>query len=206
MGAQSVLGPDLRFARDLVDPDTGLAWILDPQSVDREARMPRTPLARDVAIAIRDFLWLGDPGAPARAPRVVTASELAPLGRPVRFADVRRLFGRSCIHCHAHTTGDQASFVFGFARSALDLSSYEGVMAGVVLPDGTRRSVVTPDPTGTAPLLSRLLARHVENAHELAPARAAAPTAPVGMPLGLPPLSREDLRVVATWLAQGAPR
>ena len=206
MGAQSVLGPDLRFACDLIDPDTALAWILDPQSVDNDARMPRTPLRPADALAIRDFLFLGDPGAPARPPRVVTADDLAPLARPVRFAEVRRIFGRSCIHCHAHTTGDQASAVFGFARSALDLSSYEGVSAGVVLPDGTRRSVVADDASGTAPLVARLLARHVEAAHEAAPARAALSTAPVGMPLGLPALSADDLRIVATWIAQGAQR
>ncbi len=206
MGAQAVLGPDLRLARDSLDPDVALAWILDPQSVDRDAHMPRVALRREVALALRDYLFLGDFGAPAPAPHLVTQSELTPLTRDVRFADVRRIFGRSCIHCHAHTTGEQASAVFGFPRSALDLSSYEGVMAGVVLADGTHRSIVTRDASGSAPLLARLLTRHLEAAHEASPTRAPRSEAAVGMPLGLPPLSADDLRVIATWLAHRAPR
>lgn len=151
---------------------------------------------------------LVDPGPPA--PTAPTANDLRPLSRDVSFAEVRRVFDRSCIHCHAHTDGRAAS-AFGFAPASLDLSSLEGVRAGVLLPDGSRRSILDDDASGTPPLVARLLARHAEAARDVIAPRAdpmtpvgrAPPTAAPGMPLGLPPV-REDIELVATWIAQGA--
>jgi len=207
----AIEAPNLRFVRDRMDPDVALAWIRDPRSVDPESQMPAPELGAEDARAVRDFLFLASAGAPATPPPTPTRESLAPLGRIVRYADVRVLFQRSCIHCHAHADARAAS-AFGFAPSSLDLSSAEGVRAGVLLPDGTRRSILTPDGSGVPPLLSRLLRRHEEAVRDvtapgrdpLGPVARAVPVEPPGMPLGLPPLSIDDLRTIATWIAAGA--
>lgn len=215
MRGQALLAPNLRLARERLDPATMLAWITDPTSVDPAARMPRPSLSAQDALAVRDFLIFGEAGPPVAAPSPPAARDLAPLGRPVRFAEVRRVFARSCVHCHAKTS-DGAAAGLGFSASALDLSSWQGVRAGTRLPDGTRRSVLAA-PRGSTPLLvGRLLRRHEEAARDVAgPFRdsmtsgvlpAARADVGVGMPLGLPPVSAEDVRLIATWVAQGAPR
>jgi len=214
MRSEALLAPNLRFARERLDPATLLAWITDPSSVDPDTRMPRPTLSPDDALAVRDFLLFGEAGAPAPPPAPPTMADLASLGRPVRFGEVRRIFARSCVHCHAKTSGSAAAGL-GFAPVALTLSTYEGVQAGTLLPDGTRRSVLEAPPGGTPLLLARLLRRHDEAARDDAgpyhdAMTAAVPpapaNAPVGMPLGLPPVPVDDLRVIATWIAQGAPR
>ena len=214
MRSQALLAPNLRFARERLEPATLLAWITDPASVDPATRMPRPELSPDDALAVRDFLLFGEAGAPVAPPPPPAVAELSPLGRPVRFGEVRRIFARSCVHCHAKTTGGAAAGL-GFAPVALSLSTYEGVLAGTLLPDGTRRSVLEAPPGATPLLLARLLRRHDEAARDdagpyhdamTAAAPPAPPNAPVGMPLGLPPVPVEDLRIIATWIAQGAPR
>ena len=211
LGQPAYEAPNLRFVRDRMEPDVALAWILDPRAIDPTTQMPHPELSRTDAIAVRDFLFLTDAGAPAPASALPGANALRPLSREVSFAEVRRIFERSCIHCHAHTDGRAAS-AFGFAPSSLDLSSLEGVRAGVLLPDGSRRSILDDEATGTSPLIARLLARHAEAPRDITrphadprlPVRRALPDGPVGMPLGLPPLPVEDIRAIATWIAQGA--
>lgn len=214
MHAQNAFAPNLRLARERLEPATMLAWIMDPTSVDPAARMPRPELSPADALAVRDFLLFGEAGAPVVPEPPPAIADLSPLGRPVRFAEVRRIFGRSCVHCHAKTS-DNAARGLGFAPVALDLSSWEGVQAGTVLPDGTRRSVLVPQAGGAPILLARLLRRHDEavrddtgpNRDTMTSAVSPAPAnAPVGMPLGLPPVAQDDLRVIATWIAQGARR
>lgn len=209
------MAPNLRFVRDRMDPAVALAWIRDPKAIDPHTRMPQAHLSDEDALAVRDFLYLADPGRPAAPRRPLAASDLVPLDRPVRFADVRRIFGRSCIHCHAHTTATGIVTSLGFAPSALDLSTYEGVMAGALRPDGTRVSIVESRHGAPPPLLARLLRRHAEARRDLVtpgrdpldpPFKTKSGGEPVGMPLGLPPLPRDDLRVIATWIAQGTPR
>ncbi len=212
IGDAAFEAPNLRFVRDRMTPDVALAWIRDPRRLDPNTEMPHPQLSDEESLLIRDFLFLVEPGRPVSAPRTVNASALEPLGRPVRYAEVRRLFDRSCIHCHAHTDG-QANATFGFAPSSLDLSSPDGVRAGVTLPDGTHRSVITPDDSGLPPLVWRLMRRHEEAARDvngvladpLAPAMAPPSDAPPGMPLGLPPLASEEIRLLYAWALQGAP-
>lgn len=207
LGRAAFEAPNLRHVSERLDPDVALAWIEDPRAVSPRTQMPETNLSRADAILVRDFLWFADPGAPA--PRPAANLDLTPLSRPVAFAELRRVFDRSCIHCHAHTDGRSAS-ALGFAPSSLDLSSEEGVRAGVLLPDGTRRSILEPDATGVPPLLYRLMRRHEEasrdvtapRADTLEPASRARPDEPVGMPLGLPPVDAADIRLIATWIAQ----
>ena len=207
--------PNLRFVRDRMDPDVALAWIRDPRRIDPATHMDPPDVTADEALAIRDFLYLGSPGAAAPVEAAPTASSIRPLDRPVRFAEVRRIFGRSCIHCHAHADDGASTTALGFDSVALDLSSYEGVMAGARRPDGTRVSLIEAVDGGAPPLLARLLRRHAEAPRDVVPhrrdtlIRAVRPHRPrdrAGMPLGLPPVPESDLRIVATWIARGAPR
>jgi len=215
MREQALLAPNLRFARERLDPAVALAWIRDPTSIDPATPMPRPAISEADAVAVRDFLFLADPG-PAVGPRPAPhVADVTPLDHPVRFAEVRRVFARSCIHCHAHTNSLTATAALGFRALGLDLSTREGVLAGSLAPDGTRRSVVTAEGARPPILLERLLARHAEAPRDqvrvfrdpMGPGlrrRSAAPPAP-GMPLGLPALSLGELRLVASWLAQGTP-
>ena len=224
LGQPAYEAPNLRYVRDRMEPDVALQWILDPRSLDPNTQMPHPELGAADALAIRDFLFLSDPGAPV-APTVsfsgappsqlnvaASPSDLSPLSRRVGYADVRHVFDSSCIHCHAHTDGRSAS-AFGFRPSSLDLSSPEGVRAGLLLPDGSHRSILEPDETGLAPLLYRLMRRHDEAARDIttprrdpmSPVVRPRPDEPPGMPLGLPPIDRNDLRLLATWVAAGAP-
>ncbi len=212
MGRPAYEAPNLRFARERLTPDVALAWILNPRSIDPETQMPHPELSREDAIAARDFVFLVDPGSPVTPPAPPRAEDLRRVSRQVRFADVRRIFQRSCIHCHAHTSGPGAASAFGFEPSSLDLSSIEGVRAGAALPDGTHRSVIDPDESGVPPLVARLLRRHAEAARDVTspghdpimPIVRERPTERVGMPLGLPPLPVDDIRTIATWIAEGA--
>ncbi len=211
MGRPAYEAPNLRFARDRMQPDVALAWILDPRSIDPTTQMPHPELSREDAIAVRDFIFLTELGRPVSPPRAPSAADVRPVNRTVRFGEVRRIFERSCIHCHAHSNGT-ANSAFGFAPSSLDLSSAAGVRAGALLADGTRRSIIQPDASGVPPLVLRLLRRHAESARDLnEPRRDAldpiardAPREPVGMPLGLPPVPTDDIRTIATWIVQGA--
>jgi cytochrome c2 len=214
LGRPAFEAPNLRFARDRLTPDIALQWILDPRAIDPETQMPHPALSRADAIAVRDFIFLVDPGAAVPAPRATTFADLRPGTRRVRFAEVRRIFQRSCIHCHAHsnTEGPETHSAFGFAPSALDLSTVEGVRAGTRMGDGSHRSVIEPDDTGVPPLVRRLLQRHSEAARDLTEPRRDPlftvardePADPVGMPLGLPPVPVRDITTIAAWIAQGA--
>ena len=85
---------------------------------------------------------------------------------------------------------------------------------GLIGPDGVRRSIVAT--AGQAPpiLLQRLLRRWAEAPRDLVRAfrdplgpglRARGAAELPGMPLGLPPLSAGELRLVGAWIAQGTP-
>jgi cytochrome c5 len=215
LGASLVLAPNLRFVRDRMTPAVALAWIRNPRAVDPEAHMEKPDIGRDEALAVRDFLFLGDPGRPVPPRALPTARSVEPLDRAVRFPEVRRILGRSCIHCHSRTQSEDAMAGLGFERATLDLATWEGVRQGVVGPDGTGRSVLEPGADGLPPLVARLLHRHAEArrdvveplADPLTPAfRVTRDDAPAGMPLGLPPVSIDDIRVIATWIERGAPR
>lgn len=221
LGAAAALAPNLRYARVRMERDVMLAWIRDPSRVDPETRMPRPELTAEEALAVRDFLWLGDPGQPAPLRPPTRAAMLEPVEREVSYAEVAAIFARSCVHCHAHSGASVGELsgrlsAFGFPRAELDLSSYEGVMRGVTRANGERVSLLDPEAEGEAPpLIARLLERHAEAQRDvvpphrdpLGPAFGVSTDGPmVGMPLGLPPLPAEDLRLLVTWIGRGAPR
>ena len=202
-----VLAPDLRYARDRLAPSTLAAWLRKPSAV-KVTTMPDIPLTEDEVAALTTVL-LTAPLAP------VTASAFARLpvlSRPVRFDEVNaKVFHRTCWHCHSEPDfaigdgGPGNSGGFGFLARGVDLSSYQGVMAGFfeVPPTktepGKRKSLAVATKDGLPRLVASLVARHGEEAGQN--------TGEVrGMPLGLPPLGAEDIQLVESWMAQGRPR
>jgi hypothetical protein len=151
----------------------------------------------DVAAAIMDA-----PLAPRAAPPV--PERLPILERPVRFREVQeRVFSRTCWHCHSDpdfARGDGGAGNtggFGYAGRGVSLLDYGGVQSGYVADDGERRSLFADD-DGVPHLVRVLMARHREARGEVQPGV-------TGMPLGLPPLTLEEIQLVETWIAQGRP-
>jgi mono/diheme cytochrome c family protein len=202
------LAPDLRFTRDRTTR-AHVQRVLE--GFDREGRvMPHIPLTvdemNDVVAALFD--------AKLTAPRIVLPPErLRPLERRVSFEEVRaRVLTKTCIHCHADDSlslgvgGPGNSGGFGYAGTGLVLTGYARVLAGSPRPvdgDATRKSVfrlVDDGPLRGVPLLvAQLRARQIEEAGGVV-------DGVVGMPLGLPAVTQEELQLVETWVAQGRPQ
>ncbi|MFO0668266.1 MAG: c-type cytochrome [Polyangiaceae bacterium] len=205
------LAPDLRYARDRFEPAMLAAWIEKPSAMKVGSDMPDLPMTRTEARDIATFL-LTAPLAPRAAKGF---ARLPVLERPVKFDEVNaKVFHRTCWHCHSEPDfaigdgGPGNSGGFGFPARGVDLSSFQGVMAGFFdrAPGAAadagpprRKSLFAPAADGTPRLLASLLARHREED--------GAVTGEVrGMPLGLPALSAADIQLVETWIAQGRPR
>lgn len=187
--------PDLAHARERMDPDMGAAWIRDPTAVSKDATMPALGLSVDEAVALRDYVWLAEPGWRPAEP---ATRPVLPTTEPVTWAEVEeRVFGRICVHCHMDPeqnggrAGPGNAGGFGYAPTGIALQTREQVLAVADrIPDALfrRRAEAARDRVGPG--------EH--------PAVLTRPEKP-GMPLGLPPLSDEDLSLVLGWLAQGAP-
>jgi cytochrome c1 len=198
--------PDLKYARSRFRPDVLAAWIANPARVRSGARMPNLGLtdqeARDAAAYIATTPL-------AAAPPETPFARLPMLDRPVHYEEVAtRVFRKSCVHCHsdASASGDPGPGSvggFGFPARKIQLSSERSVFLGYLGDDRRRHSLMEYDPAlarwGGARLVAALVARHEETSGR--PVREVR-----GMPMGLPGLSAEDLQLVETWVAQGAPR
>jgi hypothetical protein len=192
------LAPDLRFARDRVQPTQLAAWMVEPRGL-----MPK--LGVDAAQA-RDLAAFIVQTPLAALPRKPTATRLPRLERTVTWDEVEaKVFRNVCWHCHAvpdFARGDGGpgnSGGFGFAPRGLDVSSYSGISAGSLDDQGEPRSVFAALPDGTPRIVAHLLARHAE-------ASGAVVDGIRGMPLGLPPLPLEEIQLVDSWIAQGRTR
>jgi hypothetical protein len=179
-----------------------IAWLEEPSSVKADAAMPKIPMTpQEIADAAAYLLTapLSDP-PPAAMP-----SRPPLLDREVTWDEVEaRVFGKVCQHCHgsADFVGDGGPGYaggFGFEGRKLDLSSYHGVLRGSIGDDGRRRSVLAAEHGDTPKVVEHLWARHAEEAGQ-------AVEGARGMPLGLPPLSPDDITLVHTWIAQGRRR
>ncbi len=197
----SALAPDLRFTRERFRKDRLLAWLLNPKALKPDTRMPNFGLSADEASDIAAYV-LG-----ARLSPEVPASfaRLPLLTRHVSFDEAnQQVFSRTCHHCHTDADaaggdgGPGNTGGFGFAPRGVSFSSHASILAGYTDERGQRRSLFEPLADGTPRLVAALLARHDETAR--------APRAGVrGMPLGLPPLSAQDIQLVESWVAQGKP-
>lgn len=201
--AGRVLAPDLRFARQRMRPGALVPWLLEPGRLRPETLMPKLTASEREARALAAFIWYTPL---AETPPASAPTRLPPLERKVSFAEVeRRVFRKVCWHCHSSPDfnrgdgGPGNTGGFGFAGRRLDLSSYEGVAAGLLGEDGQRRSAFAPTADGVPLLLAALLARQAEEAGGVIPGVR-------GMPLGLPSMSAEEIQLVESWIAQGRPR
>ena len=213
MKARARLAPNLRYVRERIPRARLVRFMRSPQAIDPQSPMPAQAITPQQAESIADYLLAGPihlSGAPKHArPTVQT------LTRKVTYDEVHdEVLGKICVHCHmdpASNNGDGGAGNnggLGYAGLSLNLETYAGVKAGLVR-NGKRESVVE----GSPPLLlDALLRRHDEALRDYRPpfGERAEPGTPTsaerpGMPLGLPPLSAEQLALVKTWLAQGAP-
>lgn len=197
----AALAPDLRFTRDRFRADQLLGFLLDPKAIKPDTRMPNFDLsrdeARDIAAYVREAPLALEPDRPfVRLPL---------LSRRVSFEEAnRQVFSRTCHHCHTDAQaaggdgGPGNTGGFGFAPRGISFSSHASILGGYVDEKGERRSLFEPLADGTPRLVAALLARHDE-------ARSAPRDSVRGMPLGLPPLSAEDIQLVESWVAQGKP-
>lgn len=196
------LAPDLRFARDRLVPERLVEWLMKPSAMKPTTPMPDIPLRRDEAEDIAAFL-LEKPLAPRAEASV--PPRLPILERRVSFKEVsEHVFRKTCWHCHSEPDlalgdgGPGNTGGFGFEGRGLSFVDYTTISGGSLDDQGNRRSIFKPLADGTPRLLAHILARQVEaTGHDVPGVR--------GMPLGLPPLSREDVQLVESWIAQGRP-
>ena len=218
MRVTAALAPNLRHVRNRMPRATLVRFISGPKLVDPSATMPPQALQPGDAEAIADYL-LGGAIEVGGAPPAAAPRDVPLLDRPVSYEEVRSaLFGRICVHCHmdpASNDGDGGAGNtggLGFAGVELNLETYAGIKRGLRR-NGKKVSILKPEKPGQPPLLlAALLRRHQEAARDLRPPFADRPdggpptdSARPGMPLGLPPIDLDRLRLVRTWIAQGAP-
>lgn len=201
-GPAAQLAPDLRHTRARMTRAMLLRWLRAPAELLPGTTMPTPTLTEAERERVADAI-LEAPLAPLAEARV--PDRLPILDRPVRHREVaQRVFQRSCWHCHADADlargdgGAGNTGGFGFPPRGVNLIDYTGVASGYLTADGERRSLFAPDDDGTPHLVRVLMARHRELAGQPDPDV-------TGMPLGLPPLSLEDIQIVETWIAQGRP-
>lgn len=202
------LAPDLRVMRERTRPAAVDAWLKTTDVVYPRV-MPHVPLTDDeradvvAAIFLAKLKPLEKKSAPERLPL---------LERKVRFSEVQeRVLQKTCIHCHADDSanlgigGPGNNGGFGYAGTGLVLSSYARTQAGSVSRDGTHKRMSIYRPVESGPmkgmplLVAQLRARQIEEAGDVV-------EGVVGMPLGFPALTPEDLQLVESWVAQGRPQ
>ncbi len=202
-GDALALAPDLALTRHRFQSGMLVTWLRNPQGVDPETLMPNFHLTESQATSIAAFLWFSSEQPPALAP---IAARLPVLEREVGWEEVfSSVFKTVCWHCHASADfamgdgGAGNTGGFGYPAKGFDVSSYESIRSGAFGPDGRRRSVFANDETGVPLLLSVLLARRDEERGHQREER-------IGMPLGFPAMTAEQIQLVESWIAQGRPR
>jgi mono/diheme cytochrome c family protein len=197
------LAPDLRHTRERFQPAALIPWLRAPSQLKPDTAMPTFPLTDSEAAALAHYVFTAPLQPETAAP---LPSRLPLLTRRVTWDEVNeRVFRRTCWHCHStpeFAMGDGGpgnSGGFGFKGRGLNISSYTDLASGSLDDGGKRRSVFLPLKDGTPRLVAHLMARHAEVAGR--------PMAGIrGMPLGLVPLSMEQINLVESWIAQGRPR
>jgi mono/diheme cytochrome c family protein len=196
------LAPDLRFARERAEPAALAQWLLDPTRVKHDAAMPNLALAADDARDLAAFLSFAALDAePVRS----APARLPVLSRRVGFDEVNeQVFAVTCRHCHTNPDsaggdgGPGNTGGFGFKPRKIDFSSYQGISSGGVDSSGERVSLFANTKEGLPRLVAALVARQREDLGQSSDDVR-------GMPLGLPPLTAEQIQLVESWVAQGRP-
>ncbi len=210
------LAPNLRYAKERTRPDVIIAWIQNAAQITPGTLMPPSGLTRSEAELVRDFLFFGDAEVRPAPPVLVPAAPKI-LDREVTWEEAKaRTLGKVCVHCHMNDyekdTGPGNKGGFGYHGDSLAMRTYEALVNGMMEPDGKRYSVLVPRKGETlAPVLVAMLQRRVEEQRDHVPAfedteRLPYPKFPakmLGMPMGLPSMTDEELSILATWIAQG---
>jgi mono/diheme cytochrome c family protein len=196
------LAPDLRFARQRSEPSAIERWLLDPTAVKHDSAMPNLALGPEDARALAAFVSFAEL---APAPAKPAPARLSLLARKVGFDEVNeRVFAVTCRHCHTNPDiadgdgGPGNTGGFGFKPRKIDFSSYQGIQSGGIDAAGQRVSLFEKLSDGTPRLVAALLARAREDAGVVSDEVR-------GMPLGLPPLTPEQIQLVESWVDQGRP-
>lgn len=210
------LAPNLRYAKDRTRPDVIVEWIQNAQKIKPDTTMPPSGLTHDEAAAIRDFLFFGDPQlTPAPDAYVIAPPKI--LEREVKWEEMKaRTIGKVCVHCHMNDfekdTGPGNKGGFGYHGIGLAMRTYEALVNGAVGADGKRYSVLVTRPgEAMPPILSAMMQRRVEEQRDHVPPfedyerpnYPRVPKAPLGMPMGIPSMTDEELSILATWISQG---
>lgn len=202
--------PNLRFAKERLDPEVAVAWMDDPQALMPGTVMPDV-LTREEAVVLRDWLWHADPQLVQRdaaqpTPRV--------LDREVSYEEMKEgTLGKVCVHCHMNDfekdPGPGNLGGLGFEGVGLSMRTYDQLVRGAVDPTGARYSVLEPLPgSNYSPLIETMLLRHEEATRDQVPSghdleRPDYPSARRGMPMGLPAMTPDEIDLLHTWIVQG---
>jgi len=214
--AQNELAPNLRFAKERTRPDVIVSWIRNARQFLPGTTMPANALTVDEAEEIRDYLFFADPELHPTPPRY----EVKPpkiLAREVPYEEMKaRTLGKVCVHCHMNDyekdTGPGNKGGFGYHGIGLAMRTYEALVNGAVGADGKRYSILEPRPGETLPpVIAAMLERRVEEQRDHVPSfedyerpdYPTSPPSPLGMPMGLPSMTDEEISILATWIAQG---
>lgn len=197
------MAPDLRFTRDRMRPGALLTWLQHPQQIKPKTLMPSFELSPTQARDVAAFLLTTELEPPAPKP---IPERLPVLTRKVGYAEVEaKVLRKICWHCHSdpdYALGDGGpgnTGGFGFRAHYLNLASYEGISSGFVNDGGERESVFKKMSDGTPKIVAHMMARYAEVAGKPVPDIE-------GMPMGLPPMTLEEIQLVETWVSQGRPR
>lgn len=213
--AQSPLAPNLRFARERLGPEALVAWIMDPPAVWPAATMPKLGVSREEAELIRDYLSAPVELPPAPAAEPLLAMPPAAAHR-VSWEEVKeRVLGKVCVHCHMNDhekdVGPGNLGGLGYAGRGLAMRTYEMLVRGARGVDGVRYSVLQRRPGEAWPrILEVMVRRRVENLRDLVGpfadhVRPPYPDGLLGMPMGLPTMTDEELGILRRWIEDGCP-
>ena len=208
--AGAPLAPNLRFTKDRMDPQIAVAWMDDPAALKPGTVMPDM-LTTEEAVVIRDWLWHADPQLIPRngvqpTPRV--------LDRDVPYEEMKEAtVGKVCVHCHMNDfekdPGPGNLGGLGYEGVGLSMRTYDQLVRGAIDPTGARYSVLEPLPGSRySPLVESMLLRHEEAVRDQVPSgkdleHPPFPSDRMGMPLGLPAMTPDEIDLLHTWIAQG---
>lgn len=211
------LAPNLRFARERLGPERLVAWIMDPKAVWPQATMPSFGVTRPEAELIRDYLTAAAsaplPPAPPAEPLLAMP---AAADHPVGWDEVKeRVLGKVCVHCHMNDhekdVGPGNLGGLGYAGRGLAMRTYEMLVRGAKGDDGKRYSVLVKRPGEPWPrILDVMVRRRVENLRDhVGPladhVRPDYPDGLLGMPMGLPSMTDEEIGILRRWIEDGCP-
>lgn len=180
VAASPSAAPDLRHVVERFRRENLVAWLDDPKSLKSDTSMPDL-LDEHQARHVAAYLLETAVSAPEQPAPFVAAV----VDQPVGWDEVyRRVFSRTCIHCHSDGSetfargdgGPGSTGGFGYAGKKLHFSDEDVAWS--------------------------FRSRIVEHLEARQREWAGRPSDTLGMPLGLPPVSAQELALVRAWANQ----